>query len=102
MMSDRENQASTTSSTTGTTLSSADRLQHRSRALSFSFSPASPQHKEASAEEKAGTTNTVAVASASSQPSMSSLPESLPSGIPMPKPLKLDNVAVNWTKFKRA
>ena len=71
------------------------------RALSFSFSPASPQHKEVSAEERAGTTNTVPEASASSQPSMSSLPGFLTSGIPMPKPLKLDNVAVHWKKFKR-
>ena len=27
---------------------------------------------------------------------------SLPSGIPVPKPLNLDNVAANWKKFKRA
>ena len=27
---------------------------------------------------------------------------SLPSGIPMPKPLNLDNVVANWKKFKRA
>ena len=42
----------------------------------------------------AATSNTASVASAQSF--------SLPSGIPMPKPLKLDDIAVNWKKFKRA
>ena len=43
------------------------------------------------------TTNTASIGSAQMQ-QMSSLP----SGIPMPKPLNLDNVATNWKKFKRA
>jgi len=43
------------------------------------------------------TTNTASVGSAQMQ-QMSSLP----SGIPMPKPLNLDNIAANWKKFKRA
>jgi len=43
------------------------------------------------------TTNTASVGSAQMQ-QMSFLP----SGIPMPKPLNLDNVAANWKKFKRA
>jgi len=42
------------------------------------------------------TTNTASVGSAQMQ-QMSSLP----SGIPMPKPLNLDNIAANWKKFKR-
>ena len=43
------------------------------------------------------TANTASVGSGQMQ-QMSSLP----SGIPMPKPLNLDNVAANWKKFKRA
>ena len=43
------------------------------------------------------TTNTASVGSAQMQ-QMSSLL----SGIPMPKPLNLNNVAGNWKKFKRA
>ena len=42
------------------------------------------------------TASTASVVSAQMQQS------SLPSGIPMPKPLNLDNVAANWNKFKRA
>ena len=43
------------------------------------------------------TTNTATVGSAQMQ-QMSSLP----SGIPMPKPLNLDNIAANWKKLRRA
>ena len=40
-------------------------------------------------------TSTASVGSAQMQRS------SLPSGIPIPKPLNLDYVAANWKKFKR-
>ena len=43
------------------------------------------------------TTNTESVGSAQMQQMCS-----LPSGIPMPKPLCLDNIAANWKKFRRA
>ena len=43
------------------------------------------------------TINTASVGSAQMQQMFS-----LPSGIPMPKPLCLDNIAVNWKKFRRA
>ena len=49
-----------------------------------------------SGEEGATATNTASVGSAQMQQS------SLPSGIPMPKQLILDNIAANWKKFKRA
>ena len=42
------------------------------------------------------TTSTASVGSAQMQQS------SLPSGIPMPKSLNLDNVAANWKKFKKS
>ena len=45
------------------------------------------------------TTSMVSVASAQNQPSMSSLPTRR---IPMPNPLKFEDVTVNWKKFKRA
>ena len=43
------------------------------------------------------TTNTATVGN-TQMPQMSSLP----SGIPMPKPLNLDNIAANWKKLRRA
>ena len=43
------------------------------------------------------TTSMVSAVSAQKQLSMSSLP----SGIPMAKPLKLDVITINWKKFKR-
>lgn len=45
----------------------------------------------------AATTSMVSAVSAQKQLSMSSLP----SGIPMAKPLKLDDITINWKKFKR-
>lgn len=44
------------------------------------------------------TTSMVSVASAQNQPLMSSLPRR----IPMPNPLKFEDITVNWKKFKRA
>ena len=50
-------------------------------------------------DEGTTATNTASTASVGSAQMQQS---SLPSGIPMPKPLNLDNVAANWKKFKRA
>ena len=52
-----------------------------------------------SGDEGTTATNTASAVSVGSAQMQQS---SLPSGIPMPKLLNLDNVAANWKKFKRA
>ena len=52
-----------------------------------------------SGDEGTTATNTASTASVGSAQILQS---SLLSGVPMPKPLNLDNVAANWKKFKRA
>ena len=56
-----------------------------------------PRNCKTSGEEGATATNTANTASVGSAQMQQS---SLPSGIPMPKQLILDNVAANWKKFK--
>ena len=58
-----------------------------------------PRNCKMSGDEGTTATNTASTASVGSAQMQHS---SLPSGIPMPKPLNLDNVAANWKKFKRA
>ena len=43
-------------------------------------------------------TSMMSVANAQNQPAMSSLPRR----VPMPNPLKFEDITVNWKKFKRA
>ena len=59
-----------------------------------------PRNCKMSGDERTTATNTASTASVGSAQMQQS---SLPSGIPMPKPLNLDNrVAANWKRFKRA
>ena len=58
-----------------------------------------PLNYKISGDEGTTATNTASTASVGSEQIQQS---SLPSGIPMPKPLNRDNLAANWKKFKRA
>ena len=55
-----------------------------------------------SGEATTTATNTTATNTASVGSAQMQQMSSLPSGIPMPKPLCLDNIAANWKKFRRA
>ena len=55
-----------------------------------------------SGEATTTATNTTATNTASVGSAQMQQMSSLPSGMPMPKPLCLDNIAANWKKFRRA